>query len=346
MTRVSTVVVTHNSGAVIGQCLNAVVERSAEIVVVDNASDDSTVKQLQLYRQVRIVANPSNLGFAAAANQGIRAASHRAVLLLNPDTTLDSPLDSMLDACLSKGVGAVGGLLTGENGAPQHGFNVRRFPTPVCLSLEALGVNALWENNPANRRYRYGGFDYLRATDVEQPAGAFLMIRREAFDAVGGFDERFFPVWFEDVDFCKRLHEAGWTIRYTPAARARHQGAHSVGKLPVPQKTLYWYGSLLRYTELHFSFRGKLLVYGSVIAGSVLRGLTGMVRSGKMEPVASYSQVLGRAARSLAATLAAARGGGGGASSPRFPDAVVTPVAVPADKVITNTDGPRSLHVQ
>ena len=77
-----------------------------------------------------------------------------------------------------------------------------------------LGLNRIWPGNPVNRRYRTASPN--RLVDVEQPAGAFLMVRRSAWSALGGFDENFFPIWFEDVDFCKRLHDAGLKIVFLP----------------------------------------------------------------------------------------------------------------------------------
>ena len=80
---------------------------------------------------------------------------------------------------------------------------------------------------------------------VEQPAGAFFMFRRSGWEQLGGFDENFWPVWFEDVDFCARLRSAGFVLRYQPEARATHAGGHSVGRIPLGLRERYWYGSLL-----------------------------------------------------------------------------------------------------
>ena len=125
---------------------------------------------------------------------------------------------------------------------------VRRFPTPAALILEALLLNRVWPNNPVNRRYRALDLKIDAPAPVEQPAGAFLMVRRAVWEELGGFDEGFYPLWFEDVDFCRRAANRGYLLYYVPAAVAKHTGAHSIPQLTVEMRRFYWYGSLLRFT--------------------------------------------------------------------------------------------------
>ena len=175
-----------------------------------------------------------NLGFGAGANQGARAAGGEVLLILNPDAVAEAGAVAALLQCLeSTGAAAAGGALLEEDGQPQRGFAFRRLPTLTSLLCEVLLINQLWPGNPVNRRYRCLDADYSRQQEVEQPAGACLAITRTAWEALGGFDPQFFPVWFEDVDLCKRLHDMGQKIVYCPAARFRHSGAHSVGKLSL-----------------------------------------------------------------------------------------------------------------
>ena len=96
---------------------------------------------------------------------------------------------------------------------------------------------------------------------VDQPAGAFLMFSRAAWETVGGFDERFWPVWFEDVDFCARIKAAGFRTYYDPEACAKHSGSHSIRALSLENRERYWYGSLLEYAAKHYrssAFRASL----------------------------------------------------------------------------------------
>jgi len=192
MSDIGIVIVTYNSEREIGTCLDAALRTGAEIVVVDNASRDGTAAEVAS-RGVRLIANPSNRGFAAAVNQGFSALNSPYVLLLNPDATIAGGLEPMREACDLPGAAGAGGRLLDCNGRPQTGFMVRALPTPAALILEALLLNRVWPNNAVNRRYRGLELDYSSRCPVEQPAGAFLMIRRTVWRELGGFDERFFP---------------------------------------------------------------------------------------------------------------------------------------------------------
>src|SRR3569833_651053 len=252
MARVAIVIVTYQSSAFAGACLDAILPiPEAEIIVVDNASSDST-RVIVEEKGVRLIANPENRGFAAAENQGVNATSAPLILLLNPDAVLETGLDPLIARFHDCQTGAAGGLLLGEDGKPQMGFMVRNLPTPAALSLEVLGINRIWPGNPVNWHYRCLQIHPMISALADQPAGAFLMFRREAWLRVGGFDENFWPVWFEDVDFCARLKGAGYRIWYEPAARAIHAGGHSVREIPFAEKEKYWYASLLRYAAKSF----------------------------------------------------------------------------------------------
>lgn len=283
MSDTAIIVVTFNSAAVIGACLDSCLthEPGAELVVVDNASQDLTREVVRSRPNVRLIANPENIGFAAAVNQGVRATTAPYVLLLNPDARLLTSVQSMAEEC-RKGAGAVGGKLTHPDGSAQIGFALRRLPTAATLVFEALGINRLWPNNPWNRRYRCLDRDLDAPGEAEQPAGAFLMFRRDAWQAVGGFDPAFHPVWFEDVDFCKRLKDRGISIRYTPAAVACHEGGHSVKYLAWADRQGYWYGSLLRYAGKHFRPAKRRLVCLGSAAGLAPRLLIQVAGKGDL----------------------------------------------------------------
>jgi GT2 family glycosyltransferase len=295
---VGIVIVTYESGREIGACLDAALKTGAEIVVVDNASRDGTRAEVRR-RGVRLLANDNNRGFAAAANQGIRALSTRFILLLNPDAVIERGVDAMAAACSMPGVEAAGGTLVDARGTPQTGFMVRKFPTPGVLVFEALLVNRLWPRNPVNWQYRCLGLDYGVAQDVEQPAGAFLMFRRDTWERLGGFDEGYHPVWFEDVDFCRRIVDSGGRIRYVPDAVAQHTGGHSIWTIGVENRRLYWYGSLLRYSARHFRPCAVRMICLAVAAGSMARTIGDVALSRSLKPIAGYGKILGLAAGHL-----------------------------------------------
>lgn len=267
------VVVTHNSAGVLAACLESALEQSRSVVVVDNNSADESCEVAARY-PVQLIANRENRGFAAAVNQGVAALGTRMILLLNPDARLLTPLGPMMERLGQPGVGAVGGRLVDETGADQRGFAIRRFPTPAALAFESLGINRLWPGNPVNRRYRALDADLCVSQRTEQPAGAFFMFTRVTWTALRGFDERFHPLWFEDVDFLQRAANAGYEIWYEPASVAAHSGAHSIRKLQPTDRQRFWYGNLLRYASHHFATDHVVrLVALSVLVGIGIRSL-------------------------------------------------------------------------
>jgi GT2 family glycosyltransferase len=285
------VIVTYNSAAEIGPCLDAALTTGAEVVVVDNGSHDGTISAVARCG-ARLIANPENRGFAAAVNQGFRALNCPFILLLNPDAVIQTSIQPMLEACQLPNVAGAGGKLVSASGIPQVGFMFRRLPTPSALILEALLLNRVWPNNPVNRYYRALDVPIDSAIPVEQPAGAFLMLRREIWDELGGFDEDFHPLWFEDVDFCRRVANRGYLLYFVPLAVAKHAGGHSIPQLSVEMRRFYWYGSLLRFTSKHFrplAFRAVCL---AVVTGSILRGFIEAVLGLSPRPMTACGKVV------------------------------------------------------
>jgi N-acetylglucosaminyl-diphospho-decaprenol L-rhamnosyltransferase len=277
MLRCSAIIVTYNSAATIGTCLEALAREDCEIVVVDNASQDETVQRVEgfvTWHELRLLANDRNLGFASAVNQGATAAAGDILLLLNPDAIAEPGAVKTLLKCMeSTQAGAAGAALLESSGEPARGFAFRRLPTLVALLCEAMLINQLWPRNPVNRHYRCLDADYAQQQEVEQPAGACLAITRAAWTELSGFDEQFVPVWFEDVDVCKRLIDRRIKIVYCPAARFQHSGAHSVSKLSFRDKQLFWYTNMLRYARKHFGPVQAQTLRAGIVAGMLLRSL-------------------------------------------------------------------------
>jgi N-acetylglucosaminyl-diphospho-decaprenol L-rhamnosyltransferase len=295
----SAIVVTYNSGASIGACLEALTREDCEIVVVDNASRDDSVHRVEefvAWHPVRLVANEQNLGFGAAVNQGAHEATGDVLLILNPDAIAGPGAVVAILNCLQvTHAAAVGGALLDSDGQPDRGFAFRRLPTLWALVFEATLVNQLWPGNPVNRRYRCLDADYSQQKEVEQPAGACLAITLTMWDKLGGFDEQFFPLWFEDVDLCKRLLDAGGRIFYCPEARFRHVGAHSVGQLSFRDRQLFWYANMLRYAQKHFSKVQVVILRLAIVKGMVLRSigaLLGLRQVSLNDSLAAYWAVI------------------------------------------------------
>jgi GT2 family glycosyltransferase len=297
MIQTGIVVVTYNSADVIGRCLDSCV--GFPIVVVDNASADATRDVVQQRPNVKLISNPNNRGFAAAVNQGVAALETELVLLLNPDTELATPIDAMAKACSSECVGAAGGRLVDENGQAQSGFTLRRFPTPLALGYEVLGINRMLWWNPVNRHYRCLDIDLGQPAEADQPPGAFLMFRRDVWQRLGGFDTQFHPLWFEDVDFCKRVRDLGLKIQYVPQVIARHRGGHSIARMDWGCRQVYWYVSLLKYASKHFqpyAYRG---VCAAIVLGSIFRAVIETVRWRNSRPLKVYALIAKLAGRSM-----------------------------------------------
>jgi len=291
MAAIGIVVVTYNSNAVIGACLDAALRSGAEIVVVDNASADGTREEVRR-RGVRLIANSSNLGFAAAVNQGFRVLHCPFILLLNPDAVVGTSLEPLRQACELPCSAGAGGMLLDPEGNPQIGFMARRLPTPSALILEVLLVNRFWPGNPVNRNYRCLELDYSRQQSIEQPAGAFLMIRRTVWEELGGLDERFWPLWFEDVDFCRRARDHGYSFYFAPSVVAVHTGAHSIPSLNVEIRRVYWYRSLLSYCARHFDPAGERAVSLAVVIGSLIRAPLEVALNRSLRPLRAYWEVV------------------------------------------------------
>ena len=285
---ISVVIVTYNSRDHIGRCLESLQASGAETVVVDNASQDGTADLVrQAFPAVKLIAASRNLGFAAAANLGARNSSGTALLFLNPDVVCRGTLETLEGALhSSQEIVAVAPRLVDSEGRTQIGFNLRRLPSPAALIFEILLLNRLFPHNPVNRNYRCLDFDYERAGEVEQPAGACLLVRRNSFESCGSFDERFFPLWFEDVDLCLRLRRQGGKILFWPLVTFRHAGGHSLESLTFSEKQVYWYRNLLYYVQKRFSWKTGIAIRAVLLCGVGLRivaelpGLLGISRTG------------------------------------------------------------------
>jgi N-acetylglucosaminyl-diphospho-decaprenol L-rhamnosyltransferase len=223
-----------------------------ELVIVDNASERFPREAIErLWPDVVLEINPVNRGFAAAANQGAARTSAPVVLFLNPDTRAeDEPFAPLRQAFADRpdAVAVAPRLLEAETAGAesQADFQLRRLPSLMQAVRELSLFDRAFPANRFRRRDRYADRNRQESFEVEQPAAAALAVRRAEFFSAGGFDERFSPAWFEDVDLCARLLERG-RILYYPASRFTHRGGAAARHLGYDRFLPIYYRNALRY---------------------------------------------------------------------------------------------------
>jgi GT2 family glycosyltransferase len=245
---VTVAVVSFDTRELLLRCLRSLEGAGADVWVIDNASsDDSADAARQAAPWAHVVDAGSNLGFGAAVNAVAERTGGEWLLAANADIALEpGALEAMLKAGRHARVGAVAPRLLLPDGSTQH--SVHPFPTvPLTLTFN-LGLPRLWPklgDELCLERY----WNPERRRSVPWAIGACLLLRRQAFDEVGRFDSRQW-MYAEDVDLCWRLSDAGWSIRYEPAARVRHQAgaatATAFGERPEPIFMASTYAMLAR----------------------------------------------------------------------------------------------------
>ncbi|MBA4142220.1 MAG: glycosyltransferase family 2 protein [Nitrosospira sp.] len=228
ITPVSVVIVNYNAGPLLAECIQSALPQAAEIRVVDNASTDLS---LELCAQrftgepkLEIIRNPVNAGFAAACNIGARAATSRYLLFLNPDCVLGTgSLERMVQVLdTDPWAGMAGGLLINDDGTEQAGGR-RAIPDPWRSFVRAFGLYRL------ERYWPQLFYDFHlhkqplppAPVEVEAISGALMLVRREAIEDAGLWDENYF-LHCEDMDWCMRFRQKGWKILFVPDAPVVH----------------------------------------------------------------------------------------------------------------------------
>jgi N-acetylglucosaminyl-diphospho-decaprenol L-rhamnosyltransferase len=253
---VSVILVSWNTRELLLQCLESIAEdaarceRSVEMLVIDNASADGTVEAVrERFPNVLISSQSQNLGFAAATNIGIEQSRAPAVLILNPDTELKpgalGELLRALDAAAHIGMTAPA-LLNPDQSFQTAGF---KFPGLVQTMLDLYPIHPRLIESRLNGRYGPG--DGTSPFKIDHPLGACMLVRRAVIEKVGMLDTSFF-LYSEEIDWCRRITEAGWTILCAPAAKVIHHGGQSTGQTPDRMRTQL-HQSRARYFRTHES---------------------------------------------------------------------------------------------
>jgi N-acetylglucosaminyl-diphospho-decaprenol L-rhamnosyltransferase len=223
------------------------------------------------YPDVHVVHAPGNLGYARGANLGIAATRAPVVAVLNPDTRLDEGAGAAMLARLDSQprVAACGPRLKNTDGTDYPG--AREIPGIGVAVMHGL-LGLWWPTNPFTRKYRQLDADPARPRAVDWVSGAALWLRRDALDAVGGWDERYF-MYLEDTDLCWRLRRAGWDIAYEPAATVWHVQGASTSRRPY-RMLLEHHRSAWRFAQRRLTgWRVVLLPFAAVYL-TVRAGLT------------------------------------------------------------------------
>ncbi len=256
----SVVVVNWNTRQLLRACLaslHAALGASAlesEVIVVDNASPDGSAAMVASdFPWACLVANAENRNYAAGNNQGIERARGEYVLLLNPDTEVPPGAPEAMVELLRAHprAGAMAPALVHPDGRLQE--SVRGFPTPPAIFGELTGLARLFPGS-AWAGYRPRNLPADQPSWVDQPMASAFLVRRAALEQVGAFDEDF-PLFFNDVDLCYRLKQAGWEIGYDPRVRVVHVGGASTRQVR-PEAIRRSHAGLLRFYQKHY--RGRL----------------------------------------------------------------------------------------
>jgi GT2 family glycosyltransferase len=276
--KLSICIVNYDSGNLLAECLDSIdcypFSGDFEIIVVDNCSEDGSQASAIGRANVRLIRNSENVGFAIGNNQALQISKGEYVLMLNPDTVITpKALDALVHCGESNPqAGLVSAKLTNPDGSVQVGFNVRRLPTVVSTCAQLMLVDEILPRNVISSRACCLDFDYTRVQAVEQPAASALLYRRTVLMQVGGFDPRL-TNWYNDVDLCKRVLEAGWQILFCPASLIIHYHGMASASRSVESTTKEVYRSQRLYCLKHFGRIGYGVVSGCIVAGMMLRVL-------------------------------------------------------------------------
>jgi GT2 family glycosyltransferase len=230
-----------------------------EVIVVDHVSEPAAAARLvQRFPWVQLIPVSANPGFAAGVNRAARAATGRHFLLLNPDCVVDGDIAHALAEWLEghARVAAAGGLVRESDGTVQA--SARRFPNfTTGFAGRTSWLSRVWPTNRWTRRNLVAREDLRSPIEVDWVSGACMMVRREAFEAVGGMDERFFLYW-EDADLCFRLSRAGWLTVYNPVVGITHFTGRS-SALARKQSLIAFHRSAFRFYVKHGGRLGRLI---------------------------------------------------------------------------------------
>lgn len=269
---ISVVIVNYNAGPILTTCVQAVLCQAEEVIVVDNGSRDGSLECLaqncRNLSNLRIIPMNRNLGFAAACNHGAAAATTPNILFLNPDCVVGRDALARMTAVLHSApdIGMVGGFLANPDGTEQAGGR-RLFPTPKRAFVRVFGLYRFKRLAP--KLFQDFSLNMMdlpdKPIDIEAVSGACMLVKREALDNVGLFDERYF-FHCEDLDLCMRFWKKGWRVMFVPDAPVIHDKGVCSLERPIFTEWHKHKGMLRFYRKFFHRVYPKIL-WPFIIAG-------------------------------------------------------------------------------
>jgi len=269
-----------------------------EVIVVDNASSDSSVAMIEEeFPQVQLIANSENVGFTVGNNQGIAATRGRYILLLNPDTEIVGDALTTMVAYMDDHpqVGALGPQLLNPDGSIQS--SRRRFPTIATAFLESTILQQWFPRNRVTRHYYITDRPDDEVQEVDWVTGACLLARRETIEEVGLLDEGFF-MYSEELDWSRRIKAQRWQLIYLPTARVIHHGAQSSEQVKSFQHIQFQRSKIRYFRKHHGPWQAAVLrlfilaTYLYQLIVEALKWMVGHKRPLRAKRVRAYWRVL------------------------------------------------------
>jgi len=310
MVDLSIIIVSWNVSKLLATCLESILagsvtvgepsadKRCVEIIVVDSHSSDDTVEMLrERFPQVRVLAQAENLGFTRCNNIGLKAASGRYVMLLNPDTeVVGDALPRMMDYLDEHpDVGIVGPHTLNAAGTTQ--LTRRRFPGLGVAFFESTWLQAYAPRSVLDHYYMLDAGSDDAILDADWVQGSALMARREVYDQIGALDEAY-VMYSEELDWCRRVKDAGWRVVYVGTAQIIHHGGKSSEQVAARSHIHYQQSKLRYFRKYHgwlVAFVLRVFLIGNYIWQIGLEGgkaLLGHKREMRLERIRAYWQVL------------------------------------------------------
>lgn len=257
MTDLSIIIVNYNVKEFLKNLLHSIKKASqnisTEIIVIDNASDDGSIEMLrEKFPEVKLISNEKNLGFGKANNIGLKLAKGKFILLINPDTLVSEDTFIKLIGFFEThpDAGMVGCKILNPDGTLQLACR-RSFPGPWTSFTKVTGLSNLFPKSKLFARYNLTYLDENQTYEVDAISGSFMMMKKEVYEKVGGFDEQFF-MYGEDLDLCFRIQKAGYKIYYVHTTQIIHYKGESTKRSNLDE-TKVFYQAMHLFVKKHLS---------------------------------------------------------------------------------------------